>query len=113
MRKGDISDHTDDRPEESFDEEPIAVPIDGVLDLHTFSPKDLPELLDDYIAECLDRGIIDLRIIHGKGKGILRERVRSILAKHPAVAHFSEAPLEAGGWGATVVTLKSSRDSSR
>jgi DNA-nicking Smr family endonuclease len=110
MEKSEISDRTDNNSETPTEEEPISVPIDGVLDLHTFSPRDLPELLDDYIAECLSRGITDLRIIHGKGKGILRDRVKSILARHPAVAHFSSAPLEAGGWGATVVTLKASRE---
>ena len=87
-------------------EEPLELPIDGVLDLHTFSPRDLPDLLDDYLAACLDNGIFDVRIIHGKGKGILRDRVRSILKKHPLVESWSPAPLEAGDWGATLVRLK-------
>jgi DNA-nicking Smr family endonuclease len=95
----------DDAQNELCDDEPVSLPIDGVLDLHTFSPRDLPDLLEDYIAACLERGIFELRIIHGKGKGILRDRVRSILSKHPRVRNFSQAPLEAGGWGATVVTL--------
>lgn len=84
----------------------VEIPIDGVLDLHTFSPKELPDLLNDYLEACLERGIYDLRIIHGKGKGILRDRVRAILSKHSLVQSFSEAPLDAGGWGATVVRLK-------
>ncbi len=88
------------------DEEPIALPIDGVLDLHTFSPKEVADLLEDYVAECLKMGIYDLRIIHGKGKGILRDRVRKILARNPNVESFFEAPLEAGGWGATLVRLR-------
>ncbi len=87
-------------------EEPLVIPIDGVLDLHTFSPKEVAGLLEDYVVECLKLGIFDLRIIHGKGKGILRDRVIKILAKHPMVEDFSEAPLEAGGWGATLVRLR-------
>jgi DNA-nicking Smr family endonuclease len=102
----------DECPEESehaWTEEPVEIPIDGVLDLHTFSPKEVADLLDDYIQECVEREIFDLRIIHGKGKGILRDRVRSILKKNRQVKEFSEAPLEAGGWGATVVSLHTSR----
>jgi len=87
-------------------DEPVPIPMDGILDLHTFSPKELPQLLDDYIEACLEAGIRDLRIIHGKGTGTLKTRVRSILARDPRVVDFGEAPLEAGGWGATVVRLK-------
>lgn len=108
MTQDDPPAHNDDaEAEEEFPEdEAISIPIDGVLDLHTFSPRDVPNLLEDYIAACLERGIFELRIIHGKGKGVLRERVKSIVSKHPSVGSFSQAPLEAGGWGATVVTLK-------
>lgn len=87
-------------------EEPMAIPINGVLDLHTFSPKELPELLTDYLEACQEAGILDVRIIHGKGKGILRDRVRSLLDKNPLVESRSEAPLDAGGWGATLVRLR-------
>ncbi len=90
----------------SADEEPLELPIDGVLDLHTFSPRDLPHLLEDYLAACLDFNILDVRIIHGKGKGILRDRVRSLLKRHPLVESWNPAPLEAGDWGATLVRLK-------
>jgi DNA-nicking Smr family endonuclease len=89
-----------------MDQEPIVLPIDGVLDLHTFSPKEVADLLRDYVDECLKLGIYDLRIIHGKGKGVLRDRVRKILVRHPMVESISEAPLEAGGWGATLVRLR-------
>ncbi len=91
---------------DSEEEEPFIVPIDGVLDLHTFSPKELPGLLDDYFHECLERKIMDVRIIHGKGKGILRDRVRSILKRHELVKGFETASIDGGGWGATLVRLK-------
>lgn len=87
-------------------EEPVEMPIDGVLDLHTFQPKEVKELVGDYIEECLKRGIYDLRIIHGKGTGTLKAIVHGLLKKHPAVLSFREADLTAGGWGATEVILR-------
>ena len=86
--------------------DPVVIPIDGTLDLHTFAPGELKELLHDYIDACLEHRIYDLRIIHGKGRGIVRERVRSLLARDPRVRTVHQAPAEAGGWGATLVTLK-------
>ena len=84
----------------------VPYPIDGVLDLHTFSPKDLKTLIPDYIGECMDVHIYHLRIIHGKGTGTLRRTVHAILEKDDRVTHFQLAGPEAGGWGATLVTLK-------
>ena len=86
--------------------EPIEIPIDGTLDLHTFKPKELPYLLDDYLEACLDAGILTVRIIHGKGTGVLKQRVKSILSRHKLVLSYQDAPPEAGGWGATIVQLK-------
>jgi hypothetical protein len=79
----------------------LRVPLDGVLDLHTFAPADVPDLVPEYLAACQQAGVLALRIIHGKGRGTLRRIVHAALARHPAVAHFA---LDAN-WGATVVTL--------
>lgn len=86
--------------------EPVQMPIDGVLDLHTFKPKEVHELVNDYLAACIERGIYQVRIIHGKGTGTLRETVHSMLAKHPSVESFSLDHPEYGGWGATIVRLR-------
>lgn len=86
--------------------DPIHIPIDGVLDLHTFRPEAVSDLLEDYIAECLLKGIFSLRIIHGKGTGALKRRVRAVLGRNRSVVSFRDAPPEAGGWGATLVELK-------
>jgi len=86
--------------------EPIRIPIEDVLDLHTFRPQDIPDLLADYFDECLKAGIFSVRVIHGKGKGIQKRQVHRILQKNPQVKSFSDAPPEAGGWGATLVKLK-------
>ena len=83
----------------------VKLSIEDVLDLHTFRPKDIPDLLKDYFTECLKAGIYSVRIIHGKGKGIQKRRVRGLLEKNSMVKTFKEAPAEAGGWGATLVEL--------
>ncbi|MCP4579975.1 MAG: Smr/MutS family protein [candidate division Zixibacteria bacterium] len=94
-----------------FNDEPIEMPIDGTLDLHTFPPGEAKKLVPDYIEACLEKEIYQLRIIHGKGTGTLRRIVQSILDKHPAVASFRHETGSGGGWGATVVDLeKGARD---
>ena len=87
-------------------DEPIQLPIDGVLDLHTFNPRDIKELVPDYLMACQQRGILQVRIIHGKGIGNLRRPVRAILSHHPEVISFCADHPQYGGWGATLVRLK-------
>jgi DNA-nicking Smr family endonuclease len=90
-------------------DEPVQLPIDGVLDLHTFKPREVKELVLEYLAECQQRGILRVRIIHGKGIGNLRRTVHSILKKHPEVISFSLASEQLGSWGATIVHLRQSQ----
>jgi DNA-nicking Smr family endonuclease len=88
-----------------MDDEPVRIPIEGVLDLHTFSPKDVKDLVPEYLRECRSQGIYQVRIIHGKGTGTLRRIVHSILEKHPHVISFKTAHYGGGSWGATEVEL--------
>jgi DNA-nicking Smr family endonuclease len=88
-------------------DEPVVLPISDTLDLHTFDPKDLPELIPDYLEACREEGLLRVRIIHGKGKGILRERVHAILRRlGDIVEDFQLADRHSGDWGATVVLLR-------
>jgi DNA-nicking Smr family endonuclease len=86
--------------------DPVELPIDGVLDLHTFNPREAKDLVVEYLAECRKRGILEVRIIHGKGTGALRRTVQSVLDKRPEVASYRLADPAGGSWGATLVFLK-------
>ena len=88
------------------EEEPVRIPITDVFDLHSVPPRDVKGVVEAYLEEVHKMGFRAVRIIHGRGIGVQREMVRAILAGTPFVADFSDAPGEAGGWGATVVTLR-------
>ena len=92
--------------ESSPEDGPAELPIDGVLDLHTFRPQDVKDLVTEYLWACRERDILDVRIIHGKGIGALRETVHAVLGQLPTVLHFRLAGEDRGSWGATIVTLK-------
>ncbi len=92
--------------DDSESREPVELPIDGVLDLHTFKPREVKELVADYLVECRKRGILEVRIIHGKGTGTLRRTVESVLEKRRDVVSYRLAQERGGGWGATIVVLK-------
>ena len=88
------------------DETPVEMPIDGTLDLHTFAPADVKELVPDYLRACRDKGILRVRIVHGKGDGSMLRTVHALLKRIPEVESFEPAGPAEGGWGATIVRLR-------
>ena len=84
---------------------PIEIPIDGTLDLHAFRPSDVKHLVPDYLEECRNKGILQIRIVHGKGTGALRRTVHALLERLDMVASFKLGDESSGSWGATLVTL--------
>ena len=84
------------------EEAAVEIPVDGVLDLHTFAPQDVKDLVPTYLDECMERGITQVQIIHGKGTGVLRRIVRAALDRRPGVVSYKYG----GSWGATVVILE-------
>ena len=98
----------DDPPVEG----PFAIPLTGDLDLHPFLPREIPSLVEEYVRACRERGVLRLRLAHGRGRGVQRAAVRRTLASMSEVVSFSDAPPEAGGWGATVVIVSARGTSS-
>lgn len=86
--------------------EPIELPIDGILDLHTFQPRDVKKLIPDYIAACRHNNLLQIRIIHGKGTGTMLRTVHALLERMPEVVSFRLAHEDRSGWGATLVELR-------
>jgi len=105
-----ISPESTDDDSDSSDEpppgEPVVVPVEDSLDLHPFAPREIPDVVRAYLDEAVTHGFEEVRLIHGRGIGVQRERVRSVCAKHPSVIEYHDAPPTRGGWGATVVRLR-------
>lgn len=89
------------RPDDAFQ-----LPIDGELDLHSFAPREIASLVEEYLRACGERGLHEVRVVHGRGKGVQRALVRRLLQSLPEVESFVEAPPGSGGWGATLVRLR-------
>lgn len=96
---------TDAEAEQLNDGEAVPIPVGPELDLHPFAPRQVAPLVTDWLTACAAAGLDDVRIVHGKGLGVLRRTVRKVLATHPHVRGFHDAPPHRGGWGATVVRL--------
>ena len=91
-----------------MDDDPIHVPIEDALDLHSFGPRDVASVVEEYLKAAHERGFREVRIIHGRGIGVQRSIVRAVLSRHLLVVSFTDAPPERGGWGATLVRLRDS-----
>ena len=92
------------------EEGPVEIPLTGDLDLHAFAPRDIPSVVEEYVRACAEKGLSELRLVHGRGRGVQRAEVRRVLAGMAQVAGFQDAPALAGGWGATIVRLRSKID---
>lgn len=92
--------------DEDWVPEEIVLPIEPHIDLHPFRPREIRSVVESYLEEALAAGFDEVRLIHGRGIGVQREILRSLLSRHPAVSSYADAPPERGGWGATVVRLR-------
>jgi len=103
---------TDQAEAEGDDEEivdpemPVEIPVEDSIDLHPFPPRDVPDVVDAYLEVAVEKGFTEVRLIHGRGIGVQRDRVQKLLARHPLVSGFHDAPADRGGWGATIAYLK-------
>jgi DNA-nicking Smr family endonuclease len=86
-------------------DEPFEIPITGELDLHAFAPRDVVSVVEEYLLACRERGLLRVRVVHGRGRGVQRAEVRRLLARLESVLDFEDAPPVAGGWGATMIRL--------
>ena len=86
--------------------DPVRLPVEDSIDLHSFAPRDIPSVVESYLEAASEAGFQEVRLIHGRGKGVQKEVVRRVLENHPEVSEYREAPPERGGWGATIVWLK-------
>jgi dsDNA-specific endonuclease/ATPase MutS2 len=88
------------------DNDVVVLEIEDSIDLHTFAPRDIPSVVESYLEAAAEKGFREVRLIHGRGKGVQRARVQSVLERHPLVEDFQNAPATRGGWGATVAWLR-------
>lgn len=107
-REPDEDDESDDDDRATDAPDVVQVEITDELDLHTFLPSDVPSLIPEYLDECMRLGFREVRIVHGKGRGVIRRAVHAALDRHPGVVSYRLAGERAGGWGATMVTLAAS-----
>jgi hypothetical protein len=95
--------------EDEYDPEyPVEIAVEDSIDLHSFPPRDVPDVVDAYLEEASKKGFAEVRLIHGRGIGVQRDRVQKLLARHPLVSGFHDAPPDRGGWGATIAYIKKS-----
>ena len=102
----DNGEPSDAEPDDAEPERPVAIEIEDSIDLHGFQPRDVVSVVESYLEAAHDKGLREVRLIHGKGQGVQRRRVQSLLSRHPLVERFAEAPPTRGGWGATIAWLK-------
>jgi dsDNA-specific endonuclease/ATPase MutS2 len=88
----------------------VVLEIEDSIDLHTFAPRDIPGVVESYLDAACEKGFQEVRLIHGRGQGVQRARVRQVLARHPRVVDFGDAPGSRGGWGATLVVLSPEKE---
>jgi len=106
-RQLDPEEASEETHDEDLEHSELAVelPIEDVIDLHSFPPNEVPSVVNDYLVAAHARGVCEVRLIHGRGIGVQRERVRSLLSRHPLVEEYHDAPADRGGWGATIAAL--------
>lgn len=93
--------------DDEHDDDPIrTIAIEDAIDLHGFQPREIPAVVESYLEAAVDEGLTEVRLIHGRGKGVQRSRVQALLERHPLVEAFGDAPAYQGGWGATVARLR-------
>ena len=95
----------DEEAQDPDPDSPVELPVEDSIDLHPFPPRDIPDVVTDYLEAAHAKGFREVRLIHGRGIGVQRERVRSTLGKHSLVTSFSDATSDRGGWGATIAYL--------
>jgi hypothetical protein len=109
----DEADSTDGDEEPVDPDTPVEIAVEDSIDLHSFPPRDVPDVVDAYIEAAVEKGFTEVRLIHGRGIGVQRDRVQRLLARHPQISGFHDAPPERGGWGATIAYLKISSEDPR